>query len=203
MNTLNRGNTSINTNNYWRPSPNGRNEIVLLTKIEDVLWSNKFVKLFNSGKFGKAYPVNMTWVFTGEDNDPYKILCPELKLSYGAIAWVAYQENDAWKVGLWTFSKSVHDILRNLAQDSEIFGKIINVQKVGNNWNVSLVSKKTTPEEVFELEVPDDDVASAMAGQFSSTDDIWDALRKRMNVLSNQEVIDAFVGNNDQDRDMI
>jgi hypothetical protein len=26
-------------------------------------------------------------------------------------------------------------------------------KRVGNNWNVSLVSKKTTPEEVFGLEV--------------------------------------------------
>lgn len=203
MNTFNRGNNSTNTNNYWRPSANGRNEVVLLTKPDDILWSTDFVKLFDSGKFGKAYPVNMTWMYTGEDDDPYKILCPEQKLGYSAIAWVAYQDDDVWKVGLWTFSKSVHNILRNLAQDSDVYQKVINVQKVGNNWNVTLVSKKAVPEEVLELEVPSEQVAASMAGQYQTTDAIWEALQKRMNVKSKQEVIDAFNGNTDQNEDMI
>ena len=202
MAKLNRGGepTSGGGNtNYFKPDgKGGRNEVVLLSKLEDVLSSGDFVKLFQNGQFGKpSYPVTMTWLDTGPD-DPRHVLCPDEKLQYGAIAWVAYQDGSEWKVGAWNMSKSTHTKLFNADLDAGLTGKVINIQKIDGRWNVTPVSKRTAPAEALELDVPGDDVTERMLGVYKDADAVWEELMKRMEVETREEVIAAFgVGDTD------
>jgi len=188
---------------WWKPADNkgGRNEVVLLSNIDQIPSSGEFVKLFQKAQFGKpAYPVTMTWLDTGAD-DPRHVLCPKEKLQYTALAWVAFEENGEWKIGGWLMSKSVHTKLFNAFQDVDLTGKVINVQMVGTTWNVSYVGKKTAPKEALALEIPvaGSEVERRLLGLYDDSDAVWDELVKRMGVESREDVMAAFGVDSDTD----
>jgi len=211
MSGLNRGGEPVVSTGggigWWKPTDNkgGRNEVVLLSDIADIPSSPDFVKLFQKSNFGKpAYPATMTWLDTGKD-DPRHVLCPNEKLQYTALAWVAYEDNGEWKVGGWLMSKSVHTKLFNAFQDVDLKGKVINVQMVGTTWNVSYVGKKTAPAAALALDVPEpnSEVEKRLLGVYDNSEAVWDELVKRMGVETREEVMEAFGVGADSDTDLL
>lgn len=197
---LNRGGEPVSSTGsgigWWKAPDNkgGRNEVVLRSDIKDIPSASDFYKLFQKAAYGKpAYPVTMTWLDTGED-DPRHTLCPEVKPTYSALAWVAFEENGEWKLGAWIMSKSLHTKLYNAFQDADLTDKVINVQMVGTTWNVSHVSKKVAPPEALALDVPANgsDIEKRLLGVYDNSEAVWAELIKRLDVETKEDVMAKF-----------
>lgn len=177
---------------YWRPAnKTGRNEVVLISDPETIM-SGEFVKLWKQNGFGGAsYPLNASWEYLGK-SDPKNTLCPNEKPQYAAGVWVAYEEDGAWKPGLWIVSKSVHSAIINMFEDSPAKGGVINIMMQNKHWTVSYVSKKTAPAAALDVELPDDEVTERLMGSYEDADSVWEMLRNRLEVSSNEEVMELF-----------
>ena len=212
MSGLNRGGVPTIASNdnsgvgYWSPPEKngGRNEVVLLSDVKDIASLPNFIKLFKSSAYSKSYPVTMTWADTGKD-DPRHVLCPDEKPKYAALVWVAYEdkESGAWKVGAWIVSSSVHQKIYNASEDADLTGNVINVQKVGKVWDVRLVNKRKAPPEALKLEIPGEDVEERLMGVYENADAVWAELRKRLDVETNEEVMEIFGVGADSDTDLL
>lgn len=186
-----------NGHSFWKPEEGRDNFVVMLSNPDpddgDIAWSSEMVKMFSKSKFGKSYPLNATWVYTGED-DPKNVLAPELKLQYTGLVMVAYQDGTEWKLGIWQVSLPVHRSLVTAASVNDIVGKFILVKKEGKSWSVSVAGKMKVPADALKVaeKIPSKKEQEKIIGVYESSDEVWDMLLQRANVSTREELMTLF-----------
>lgn len=189
--------TSGDGTNFWKPEDGKDNFVVLLSNPDpedgDIAWSSEMVKMFTKSPFGKAYPVNATWVYFGDD-DPKNVLAPELKLQYTGLVMVAYQDGGEWKLGVWQVSMPVHRALATAASVNDVQHKFILVKKEGKTWTVSVAGKMKVPAEALKVadKIPSQEEQEKIFGVYKSSEAIWEMLMERADVNSREELMALF-----------
>lgn len=183
--------------NFWKPEDGKDNFVVLLSNPDpddgNIAWSAEMVKMFTKSPYGKAYPINATWVYTGSD-DPKNVLAPELKLQYTGLVMVAYQDGGEWKLGVWQVSMPVHRALATAASVNDVVNKFILVKKEGKNWTVSVAGKMKVPAEALKVaeKIPSQEEQEKIFGVYENADDVWAMLMERAGVGSREELMTLF-----------
>lgn len=200
MSKLNFGGTPKSVDggtNFWKPEDGKDNFVVLLSNPDpddgNIAWSAEMVKMFTKSPFGKAYPINATWVYSGSD-DPKNVLAPELKLQYTGLVMVAYQDGGEWKLGVWQVSMPVHRALATAASVNDVVNKFILVKKEGKNWTVSVAGKMKVPAEALKVadKIPSQEEQEKIFGVYENADDVWAMLMERADVDSREELMTLF-----------
>lgn len=191
--------TVAEKSDFWKPVEGKDNLVVLLSDVDpetgNVVWSDSIVKMFQNNKFGKTYPLNASWIYFGKGNgDPRDILAPELALGYSALIMVAYEDSGTWKLGIWQASKAVHRALITANSVNDTKGKYILVKKEGKNWGVTVAGKMKVLPAALEVanNIPSVDAQGKILGDYESVEDVWEMLRTRANVQSNEELLALF-----------
>lgn len=179
----------------WIKVDHAGQNFVLLTDPTDVWCSDTIKQTFES----KGYPINFKFDDVHGGNDSPAKLIPNIKNSYQAIFFLGYKEDGEWKVGVWSCSKTVHNsIVEQSIQWGTLLGKGIRIYKSNNRWGVMVApSEVPSPAILDELmkKVPQtDEEAAQYLGNYPSNEAIWEALRKQLNVESNEEVEAIFKG---------
>ncbi len=183
--------------NFWKPEDGKDNFVVLLSNPDpddgNIAWSAEMVKMFTKSPYGKAYPINATWVYTG-DEDPKNFIAPELKLQYTGLVMVAYQDGGEWKLGVWQVSMPVHRALATAASVNDVVNKFILVKKEGKNWTVSVAGKMKVPAEALKVaeKIPSAAEQEKIFGVYENADDVWAMLMERASVGSREELLVLF-----------
>jgi len=194
---------------YWRPTDAGQNLVVMLSQWDvdnpgaNVVSSGKMVRGFKNAKFGKAYPMNFSYVSLDTKDDPRNVLAPELKNSFLAICYVGVKKEDVWQTCMWQVtSQALYKQLINLAASNDITGNVISISKAGNSaWSVIPAPKvKVDTEIVSELmnSVPPLDEIITKMNLFDTENEVWEYLIRCSNgeVNSKEELMTLFgVGN--------
>lgn len=176
---------------YWQPQA-GTNTVFFLSGVEDIFWSSDFISLYSKAAYGnKAYPLSISWQYTGP-SDPSNILCPEVKKTYKAMAYIAYYDNSELKMGVYKFGKTMHNALITLNSDRELKNSAINIAKMGVSWLPSINSKTPVPEDIRKWPLPSDETSAKFFDYYENSESVWASLRTRLQVSTNQEVMELF-----------